>query len=72
MVYVGGTQRPLQSCPGLSVSSSLSHTCHIHLSSRGCDDAGLADQTPGNTHTLEVGLGQKGIRHPGLGKTTRP
>ena len=49
---------PRQACPGLSVSSSLSHTRHIHLSSRGCDDAGLADQTPGDTRTLEMGLGQ--------------
>lgn len=71
VAYVGGTQRPLQTCPGLSDSAALSHTRHVHPSSRGHDAAGLADQTQGDTHTLEVGLGQKRIRQPGLGKTTR-
>ena len=69
VAYVGGTQCLLQTCPGLSDSAALSHTRHIHPSSWGRDAAGLADQTQGDMHTLEVGLGQKRIRQPGLGKT---
>lgn len=53
VVYMGGTQRPPQVCPGLSDSSAPSHTRHIHPSSPGRDAATLADQTQSNMHSLE-------------------